>query len=367
MNILYVSAKKGWGGVITWMHRTAVGLEARGHKAWILSHPASPFTQLAPTDVTIIPRRLGMDYNPAAILFLATFIKRHHVDVVVTNIQKEVIAGGLAARLCGVPNVRMLGNELDVNDRVKRRQEALVDHTIVPSDSTLMLAKKQAPWLQLARCSTIYAGRDPVAFSEEEITGLRRTWGIPDGALVFGTTARLTRIKGIDQLIEAFGVVAREHPSTYLVVTGEGPERAGLEALASGLGVREHVIFAGFSTEPMKTAAAYDVAVLNSSVEGFPYVIVEYMAAGRPVVATDVGGVREIVRDKENGLLLSAGDRAALIHALVALRTDAAARARLGANALATIRTGFSEAIMCERTERVFEQVVARKAKARGA
>jgi len=358
MNILYISAKKGWGGVITWIYRTAAGLGARGHRVWIVSHPASPFTRLAPDEVTLIPKRLGMDYNPAMILFLAAFIKRNRVDLVVTNIQKEVIAGGLAARLCGIPNVRMLGNEHDVNDRVRWRQQMLVDHTIVPSDTTLKLALKAVSWLEPQRFSTIYAGRDPVTYSEGEIAGLRKRWGIPDGALVFGTTARLTEIKGIDGLIAAFQTVVRSHPGTYLVITGEGPEREQLETSARNLGIRDHVVFAGFSTEPMKTAAAYDVAVLNSSIEGFPYVIVEYMAAGRPVVATDVGGVSEIVRDGKNGLLVAAGDNAGLVRTLLTLQASPGLRRRLGESALETIRAGFSEAIMVERTERLFEQVI---------
>ena len=357
MNILYVSAKKGWGGVLTWVYRTAIGLEARGHKAWIISHPASPFTRVAPEGAKIIPMRLGMDFSPAAILYLVAFIKRRRVDVVVTNIQKEVLAGGLAARICGIPNVRMLGNEYDLNDRIRWRQQALVDHTLVPSDATLRAAASKLAWLDPTKFSTIYAGCDPVTYPEREIAELRGSWGIPAASLVFGITARLAEVKRIDGLIAAFEPVARSHREAYLVITGEGPERQRLGTLAREFGLADRVVFAGFTSEPLKTAAAYDVAVLNSSVEGFPVVIVEYMAAGRPVVATDVGGIGEIVRDGENGVLLPAGDEAGLTRSLLALAGDAATRQRLGENAVRTIRAGFSEAIMVERTERVFEMV----------
>ena len=110
MNILYVSSKKGWGGVVSWMHRTALGLEARGHKVWIVSHPDSRFTVSAPPGVRIIPKRLGMDYNPVMILFMARLIKKSHIDLVVTNIQKEITVGGCAARLTGIPSIRRIGN-----------------------------------------------------------------------------------------------------------------------------------------------------------------------------------------------------------------------------------------------------------------
>jgi L-malate glycosyltransferase len=359
MRILFVSAKRGWGGIVTQVYRTAEGLEARGHRAWIISHPRSPFTRLAPRTVRIIPKRLGMDFNPAIILYLARFIRREGVDLVVTNIQKEVLAGGIAARICGIPNVRIVGNEDDLTDKIKWRQVRLVDHTMVPSDATLVLASKRAEWLDPAKYTTIHIGVNPVTYAEAERDELRRAWGVPPQAMVIGSTSTLAEGKGLAGLISAFKAVCETCEGCRLVITGQGPDRARLEDLARRLGVSDRVVFAGFTTEPLRTAAAYDIAVLNSAIEGFPNVIVEYMAVSRPVVATDVGGIPEILRDGENGLVVRSGDDAQLVRKLRLLAGDPGLRQRLGRGAIDTVRKGFSRDIMVEKTEALFERVIA--------
>jgi glycosyltransferase involved in cell wall biosynthesis len=357
MDILYVSAKRGWGGVMTWMLRTAVGLEARGHRVWIVSHPRSPFTHAASSRVRIIPKRLGMDANPLAIAYLAALIKSRGISVVVTNIQKEVVIGGLAARLCGIPNVRRVGSERDLNPRVRWRQEHLVDHTIVPCDAVLENARKISPWLDPDRFTTIYNGRDPVTYRPEEIAEQRSAWGLSADHLVIGTTAQLTGIKGIAGLVTAFAELAASYPRCRLVVTGQGPDLGNLENLARRLKVADRVVFAGFSVEPTKAAAAYDVAVLNSSIEGFPNALVEYFAAARPVVATDVGGVAEMVKDGENGLVIKPGAGESLVRSLRLLVENAELRRRLGRAAADTLRSTFSEDRMISELEKLLLKI----------
>jgi glycosyltransferase involved in cell wall biosynthesis len=353
MNILYVSAKRGWGGVVTWMYRTALGLEARGHRVWIVSHPVSPFTRAAASETRIISKRLGMDWNPLAIVSLAALIRRRGIGVVVTNIQKEVVIGGMAAKLCGIPNVRRVGSEQDLSPRIRWRQEHLVNHTIVPCDAVLANARKLWPELDPRRFTTIYNGRDPATFEAGEILAQRRAWGLSTEHVVIGTTAQLAAVKGIDGLIKAFAELAPAHPRCRLVVTGEGPERDQLREAARALGVGDRTVFAGFSREPIRAAAAYDIAVLNSSIEGFPNSIVEYFAAARPVVATDVGGVAEIVRDGENGLLIRPGDLAGLVKKLALLLSDRELAGRLGRAAAGTLRSKFSEGRMISELERL--------------
>lgn len=360
MNILYVSSKKGWGGVVSWMHRTALGLEARGHRVWIVSHPDSRFTVSAPRGIRIIPKRLGMDYNPFMILYLVRLIKRNLIDLVVTNIQKEITIGGSAARLAGIPSIRRIGNENDINPRFRWRQKHLVDHTIAPSVSVLDEAKKKVTWLDPARYTVIYNGRNPAAYSTEEIARQRRRWGLSEKDFIIGSTTQLAEVKGLDRLIGVFKTLIDSQVDAHLVITGEGPALPGLEAQAAGLGVSERVVFAGFSDEPLRVAAAYDVAILNSSLEGFPNTLVEYLAAGAAVVSTDVGGVGEIITDGENGLLVEAGDDRQLLDAISRLQRDRDLRSRLVREGLKTIESGFSEDVMVDGLERFFKERISK-------
>ncbi|RLC46311.1 MAG: hypothetical protein DRH57_06350 [Candidatus Cloacimonadota bacterium] len=300
-----------------------------------------------------------MDYNPMMIYFIIRFIKKNQIDVVVTNIEKEVIVGGIAARICGIPNIRRVGREDDFNEKlkVKWHHRLLVDHCIVPCNLVKDNALKRANWLNPDQFTTIYNGRNCKTFSKKEIIQQRKQWGLSDTDFVIGTTSQLSNVKGIDKLITVFKRVLKKHPDCYLVITGEGPERQNLENLSNQLNIVDKVIFTGFYPEPMKVAAAYDIAVSNSQFEGFPNTVVEYFAVGRPVVTTDVGGIAEMVKDGENAFLIPYGDNQQLYQKLVLLIENPDLRKHFGKNAMDTIKKGFSEDIMIEKLEILFRNI----------
>lgn len=359
MNILIISSKKGWGGVVTLMYRCALGLERRGHRVWILSHPDSLFTRSEPPGVTIIPRKLGMDFNPFMIAYIAGFIKTRKIDVIFTNIKKEVVTGGIAARLCGIPNVRRIGSPDDLSDSARWYQQRLVDHSILPSDMTLKQAMSKVNWLDPETFTTVHTGKTPVSFTGEELSRQRRDWGLSGSDLVIGCTAQLAAVKGMDGLIRVFGQVLAAHPECALVLTGEGSEREALGRLAEDLGVSGRVVFPGFSRNPVLASAAYDIAVLNSHSEGFPNTLVEYFAAGKAVVTTHVGGIPEMVEDGKNGIMIAPGDEEALLESISLLIERPDLRRQMGARALATVKEGFTEDMMIAAYERVFKQAIA--------
>jgi glycosyltransferase involved in cell wall biosynthesis len=356
MNILYISSKKRWGGVSSWMRQTAIGLEAKGHQVWVLGHPKGRFIRSAPKEIRLIPRRLGMDYSPLTVSFLVRFIKSHQIDLIVTNIEKEVIAGGIAARLCGIPNIRRVGREDDFKKKLKIRwnHRHLVDQCIVPCDFVRDNAVKRAPWLDRAQFTTIYNGKNGRRYSRDEIKSQRKAWGLEENDVIIGVTSQLSKSKAIDRLIRVFKRLQEKCPEWYLVVTGEGSEKEKLAALAEELKIQERVVFAGFSSEPLLSSAGYDIAVSNSRFEGFPNNVVEYFAVGRPVVTTDAGGVSEMVRHGENALLIPCDDDTQLYESLLTLIRNPEMRKAIGRRAMETIEQGFSEDLMIERLETFF-------------
>jgi glycosyltransferase involved in cell wall biosynthesis len=369
MRILYISSKKNWGGVTNWMSRTASGLEQRGHTVWIIAHPRGRFVRSASQKLRIVPVRLGMDYNPYMILYIRRFIKKKRIDLVLTNIEKEVMAGGVASRLANIPNVRRVGREDDFNERfrVKWHHRLLVEKCIVPCDLIRDNALKRASWLDAATFTTIYNGRNPVAHTKKEILTQREAWGLSGKDCIIGVTTQLAKIKGVDMLMGVFAELLKTHPDCYLVVTGEGSERRRLEQLATNLQISQQVVFGGFSPDPLLAAASYDIAVSNSMFEGFPNTVVEYFAAGRPVVTTDAGGVTEMVGHLKNGFLVPCGDEKKLYDGIRSLLEDPNLRDRLGRNALKTVREKFSEDIMLDNLEAFFmETIDAHKTAVRG-
>jgi glycosyltransferase involved in cell wall biosynthesis len=153
---------------------------------------------------------------------------------------------------------------------------------------------------------------------------------------------QLEAVKGHRFLIEAWPTVRRAHPDACLVLVGEGSARRALGEQARSLGVADAVDFAGFRSPADAFIAGGDVLVQPSLTEGLPNAVLEAMVAGRPVIASRVGGVPELVVDGETGLLVPPADPDALARAIIALLDDPDLRARLGAAGARRARTMFS-------------------------
>ena len=154
------------------------------------------------------------------------------------------------------------------------------------------------------------------------------------------------RVKGFDLLIEAFGRCATKHADWSLVILGEGPERASLQTFAVALGIADRVSLAGQVQEPATILNGADLFVLSSRSEGFPNALLEAMACQLPVVSTDCGGPRNIIRDGVDGILVPPDDVTALADAMDRLMANPDERRRLGAGALEVIERFSMEKVM---------------------
>ncbi|MES1174333.1 MAG: glycosyltransferase [Myxococcales bacterium] len=190
----------------------------------------------------------------------------------------------------------------------------------------------------------------------------RATWGIAPDAFVVGTVARLAPIKGIADLIEATARIPDPHGKLMLLIVGDGPDRAALEQLADRL-LGNRVRFLGaIETGPEALYAAMDVFALPSLLEGLPMVYLEAAFHGIPSVGTDVGGAAEAVLDGETGLLVPVRDIDALAESIQRLRDRPELRARMSAAARTRALAEFTETLMADRYEAVFETVASTRA-----
>ncbi len=354
MNILFVSAKSGWGGIMSWMIHSAEGLEKKGHNVWIVSNPKSRLNKVNYPHLKIIEKELGFNYSPITVYFLYRFIMKNKIDLVLSNIKKEVIVSGLASRLAGVPNVRRIGSAYDINSKIKKIQSLLVKHSIIPCEYIFKEASKREHWLIKKEFTVIYNGRDVKTFSSQEIDQIRNSWGVGKNDLVIGATVKLSKSKNISGLIESFASINEKYPNTKLVVTGFGEEQESLIDLVRKLKIVDNVVFNEFSFGPQLMASCYDIAVLNSLIEGFPNSLVEYMSVGTPSISTNVGGVSELVQNNVNGLLINSGDNNDLIEKLSILIEDKELRIKIGENGKETIKKGFNFSQMIDNIEKLF-------------
>jgi len=189
------------------------------------------------------------------------------------------------------------------------------------------------------------------------VADVRAELGIEPGAPVLGVVCELRAQKALEVLFEAAALLLPEFPALKVLVAGDGPERAPLEAAASQLGAADAVLFLGIRRDVPALLAAVDVAVLSSDYEGSPLSVLEYMAAGKPVVSTRVGGVPELVEDGVQGLLVEPRDPAALAKAVAELLRDPERAERLGAQGRERQLREYSLDAMVRHVEELYEEL----------
>jgi glycosyltransferase involved in cell wall biosynthesis len=188
---------------------------------------------------------------------------------------------------------------------------------------------------------------------------LRSELGIRLDAEVVGTMAVLRREKALEVLIEATRLLVPEFPRLRVLVAGAGPEEDRLRAFVREQGLEETLVLLGLRSDVADVLAALDVAVFSSDREGSPLAVMEAMAAAKPVVATRVGGVPDIVADGVQGLLVPPRDPRALAEAIARLLRDPKLRADLGRSGQERQRREFDIAATVERVESLYDELIA--------
>ncbi len=180
-------------------------------------------------------------------------------------------------------------------------------------------------------------------------------------AFVIGAVNRLVKNKGIDILLKAFEHILKNNQKAILLIAGEGPQKSGLIKYSNDLKIKDKVTFTGHQQNIVDFLSSLDIFVMPSLSESMPFSLMEAMAAGRAVVSTDVGGVRELVTDGINGLLVPPNDPDTLARAISLLIKDEKKRLELGNAARNQIVENFSIASMIRGTEEFFDLVVDEK------
>ena len=305
-------------------------------------------------------------YGPATVrqaVRLARFLRRERVSIVHCHDQYSNFFSVLTARFAGVPGViaskRWLHSPLRY--RIANGIGFRVASRVLANSAAVARSLARDDHLAPTRTVVIPNFVDETAFVPPAVETVRR-WremlDLTDGGPIVGTIASLLPIKDQATLVRAVAQLTRAWPTIRLVVVGDGPLRDELRALAEALGIASHVRFAGHQPNVPSLHFLFDIAALTSVSEGFPNSLVEAMAAGRPIVATNVGGVSDAVRHDENGLLVPPGDPAAVAAALQSLLSDADRRQRMGAAGMARARAEFHATAVVASVERLYDELL---------
>ena len=314
-------------------------------------------------EVVCFPIRADLD--PLLLWQLVRFLRAQKPDIVHTHLIHGDLYGTLAARLAGVPFVVSSKH----NDDVFRqrgfyawldRAMARYQNRIITISHHLKRFHVDVEGLPVGKIVTIHYGLDPNAFLQGvgEGVDVRTELDIPADAPLVGVVGRLTEQKGHAYLLEAFVTVVQELPSARLLVVGDGELRPALERQAAHLGLRGGVTFTGHREDVPRIMMALDVLVMPSLWEGFGLVLLEAMAASKPVIASQVSAIPEIVVEGETGLLVPPKDPENLSRALLALLRDPAWAREMGRRGCQRLEQQFTVARMVEQTQAVYESLV---------
>jgi glycosyltransferase involved in cell wall biosynthesis len=188
--------------------------------------------------------------------------------------------------------------------------------------------------------------------------GSTNLWGLEPSDRVILAVGRLHRQKGYDYLIRALATVKREIPTVKLLIAGEGEEKNNLKNLVKSLDLSKEVILAGLCREVEKLFNFTKLFVLPSLWEGMPNAVLEAMAAAKPVVATRVGGVPELVIDGETGILVPPEDPESLARAIVKLLRHTAQANSMGNAGRERVQEHFSVTEMVTKTDRLYQELL---------
>jgi len=357
MKVVHINSERGWGGGEAQTYYLIRGLQAQGLENLLIAQPRS--------EIAGRVRRLGAEvaevsmhgeWDCLAVLRLVSILRHMKPDILHLHSSHAHTLGLLAGRLAGIRAIlvtrRMDHGIRGVFSRLKYQR---IDHVVAISEvvQRLLLRGGVLP----ERVSLIYSAVEcPDPYPDGN---LRSELGLKEHGPVVGIVATLGSRKGHRSLFKAIAMLKPRYPQMRLLVAGTGPLEPQLRELARQQGCEKEILFLGFRTDIPQVLNTLDVFVLPSQSEGLGVSLLEAACCGLPLIASNVGGIPEIVHDGATGFLVPPADSSALAAKLAYLFDHPAEARALGRNAKALVKTDFSVEVMIARYHNLYRRMIA--------
>lgn len=390
--VIHVITRFDKGGSAENTYLTAAGLDRNAYEVLLVMGPSGEsemgplerasveenLSRLRAQGVKILTfaglvRRVSPVNDLTALFALWRLFRRERPAIVHTHTSKAGMLGRWAAWLAGVPVLVhtphghvFWGYFGPAKTRVfillERLTALITDRLVMLTDQERLdhLRFRVAPE---EKYITVHSGVDLGRFMARagERNGVRKSLGIPDGAFVVGAVGRLTAVKGHRHLLDAARAVIDRYPETVFVFLGAGELLAELQRQAAALGIESNVRFAGWRPDVSLTMSAFDLFAFPSINEGMGKALVEAMAMEKPVVASRIGGITDLVNDGVNGFLVPPSDPEALADRILFLVESPDTGRRMAAKAAETA-AAYSSAAMVRKIEALYADLLPRRA-----
>jgi glycosyltransferase involved in cell wall biosynthesis len=360
---LHIDTARTWRGGQNQVLLTVNGLREIGHRTTLVAHPDGELRRRAAEGLDFIPLAPRTEMDLSSAWKLSRVIKRLEPDIVHAHDPHGVAMASLALSFGAAAQGRtapalVAARRVDFHlkgnsfSRWKYRQ---VDCFIAASEAIRqMLVGDGVP---AARTVTVHEGIDLEHVLAAPAVNVHEAFWLPHHAPVVGNVAALVPHKGQRYLIDAAHLVVREVPDARFVILGEGELREHLEKQVREHHLEKHVFLPGFRADVLGCLKAFDIFVMSSVTEGLGTSLLDAMACARPIVATNAGGIPEVVKDGETGILVPPRDARAMARAIVSLLTHSDERRQMGEAGLKRLRSRFTVERMVSETASVYARV----------
>ncbi len=350
---LHIDTARTWRGGQNQVLLTVMGLRGAGHRTALVAHPNGELRRRAAEGLDLVPLAPDHELDLRAAWKLSRVLSRLRPDVVHAHDPHGVAMASVAlSMLTRTPPPPLVASRR-VDFRLKRnsfsrwkyRQVRLF---VASSDAIrdLLIQDGVPP----DRAVTVYEGIDVDRMAHVEPVNVHATFWLPHGAPVVLNVAALVPHKGQRHLIDAMPLVLRRVPDARLLIAGEGPLQAELEARTKRHHLEKHVLLTGFRNDVLGMIKGSDLFVMSSETEGLGTSLLDAMAAEKACIGTRAGGIPEVIDDGRTGLVVPPHDPQALAGAIVRLLQDGELRASMGRAGLLRVREQFSVQRMVEGT-----------------
>ncbi len=361
MQIAFVNfiGTEKFGGGEKWMVSAGSQLAAKGHDVIMIGIKDSKFLDHAMK--AAIPS-LGISrLQQATGLYLMTIARRlftQKTDILICNLNTDVRTTGVIAKMIGTP-VILARHGLLSYDKKRWRYKASATHIldgIITNSTTIKNIYDGHEWFDKQFVKVIYNGITiPQHVRQHDFSKQ-----FPGKKIVY-SAGRLSEQKGFTYLIEAASILKKTNNDLLFVVSGEGKLESELKKQALDAGLEESFIFSGFASDIYPYLKGCDLFVLSSLFEGMPNVVMEAMAMQKPVVATDVNGVRELMVDGETGIIVPSKEPLALATAIARIINNPEILAKFGKAGYERVDKEFTMSAMAENLEGYLQQKLQEK------
>ncbi|MFC1515070.1 glycosyltransferase [Candidatus Omnitrophota bacterium] len=375
MNILYIEGSGDFGGATVGLINMLKFIDRSKYKPFVVCLYSGRHVDVlrkAFVDVVVLKSNFIVSKRPGRVLsFLNTLLARFsHVMQLLFLIRRLKIKlvhcnngvytpGVLAVKLSGIPyiaHLRSLPGRLRLLTKFSGR---FADRIVAISRAVRDCYLKQGCRFQ--NIIVINDGIDINYVNKSAMNknnGFRKKFNVTSGEYIIGTVSRLSKEKGIGFLVDALPLIAKSVRDFKCFIVGDGPLLEDLKKKVNSLGFTEKVIFTGKLDNPFYVLSNFDVFVLPSIKEGLSLSIMEAMTLGVPVVATKVGGIKEIIDDGVDGLLVDEADPESLSRAVLLLIKDSNLREKIRKNSLEKSMNRFSMCKSVKKIQRIYENFV---------